>query len=382
MSGMDRLQIILRHLQSHITSRSNTTTNIIKSHMHKIEHYEISKQYVCRLVQKSDYSAILELCEDVYDANDFIPPSFHEWLNDKTGNIIFFGLEYKPQSQIIATAICKVIDGGKTGMMMGMRIHPNHRGKRLSSPFTTWVNNMVKQTYPNMIRRRFTSYLSNAASLRAQNKEGAMSIKNMRTFIYGDITFPSNKSNNPNYKAGIMRPDTFEKRLANLKLMNDGNIKLDIISNMDEIIDLLRYKYNKNELYLDWKVYDLMLDKQGMDFNKAVLKKQMLLRRLTVYCNDNQSVMCLLYVDGRKRLTQIHVYGVHEVENEENILFMIAKMYKQWKNRIYSDVVMDVNNGMKFWFFVDEGLVENNSRLAALCSGFDIVVITEKKIVR
>jgi len=85
--------------------------------------------------------------------------------------------------------------------------------------------------YPDLIRTRGTSFLSNAVSQRVQQKNGVFPIQNMPSYIYGDITYPSNKSNNPNYKKGIMRPNEFEKRFVNY----ERKIEVEILSSVDEI---------------------------------------------------------------------------------------------------------------------------------------------------
>ncbi len=164
-----------------------------------------------------------------------------------------------------------------------------------------------------------------------------------------------------------MRPNEFEKRFANY----NSNIEVEILSSVDEIVSLLKRKYHKTEVFIDWKVYDLAINKKSIDCNRALIKKLILKRRLTVYCNRDKSVMCLLYIDGRKRLTQIHLYAVSEgKKNGQNILALILRMYKEWKQRIYSEVICDPQNGFKFWFFVDERLVQNNENLRQFCHGF------------
>ncbi len=133
-------------------------------------------------MKESDYFDILELCADIYDGNDFIPSYFHEWLSDKTGNVLFFGIEYKPDSKIVATKVVKVIDGGLTGMAMAARTHPKHRGKGIFSVFGKWSNKITAQMFPNMIRMRGTSFSSNAVTQRVQQKNGAFPIQK-----YGEL---------------------------------------------------------------------------------------------------------------------------------------------------------------------------------------------------
>ena len=143
----------------------------------------------------------------------------------------------------------------------------------------------------------------------------------------------------------------------------------------------MTHRYKKNEVYVDWKVYDLKMNQKCIDYNKLLLKKEIISQRLTVYLNKSKSVMCMVYIDGRKRLTQIHIYGDNNTKcNEKDILLMIQKMYKIWQIRTYPDMVRNLLNGIKLYVFIDKEIVINNPKLCKLCGNFDKIVVTEKPI--
>ena len=371
MASTVRVTHILNHL-------SKSTDNNIQKHQ-ITQKVNINENYKCRMIAESDYSAILEICANIFDGNDFIPHSFHRWLNDKTGDIMFFGIEYKPESKIIATRAIKLLDGGITGHLMAGRVHSKHRGKGLYTPFMTWSNQIIRNNYPNLIRTRSTAYGKNAASRHLQSKT-KISSSNIIQMLYGHVSYPSNKSDTPNYGPQLIRPNEFEQRLFIKDLDELSCAEIEILTDIDEIIKLLTHRYEKNEVYVDWKVYDLKLNQKCIEYNKSLLKKEIISRRLTVYLNKTKSVMCMVYIDGRKRLTQIHVYGDNAKCNEKNILLMIQTIYKMWKVRTYPDVVIDPLNGIKLYVFIDQEIVINNPRLGKLCENFDIVVVTEKPI--
>lgn len=314
--------------------------------------------------------------------NDFVPSSFHRWLRDRTGNITFFGLEYKPESKIIATRIIKVIDGGITGFTIGHRVHPHHQGKRLFFPFMEWSDKMIKRIYPKLQRIRSTTYGKNTRSIHLQKKSQLFQSKDTMRTLYGDISFPSNKTNNTNFKAMLITPSQFEQRLSKLNLIGKKlfDKEIEIITDIDQVIELLKYRYGKRELYVDWKVYDLAINKESIIDTKYILNKEIIARRMTIYCNKSKSVMCLLYVDGRKRLRQIHIYAENKQSNENDILLMIRSMYKNWINEMTPIIAIDSHNGLKFWIYLDEVLANSNPKLQSLCQQFDTIVLTEKKL--
>ena len=198
MASTIRLTHILNHL-------SKSTDNNIQKHQ-VTQKMKIKENYECRMIKESDYPAILEMCANIFDGNDFIPSSFHRWLNDKTGNIMFFGLEYKPESKIIATRAIKLLDGGITGHLMAGRVHSKHRGKGLYTPFMIWTNQIIQNNYPNLIRTRGTTPSSNAVSRHIQTKTKSSSSKIIQ-ILYGHISYSSN------YTPHLIKPNEFENRL-------------------------------------------------------------------------------------------------------------------------------------------------------------------------
>eukprot|EP01084_Bolivina_argentea_P198808 340313_1 len=326
--------------------------------------HHISDDYCCRYVKQTDYIAIIELTEDVFGGNDWIPGSFVRLLADTT--LIFVGVEYIPESKIVATRMMKIVDNGVTGITCGLRTHPLHRRKGLNIKLTQWHNKLMSRLYPNMKRVRGTSYSTNIASIKLQQKsEGLIPIKrkDFIRILYGEIVYqlPNNY-----YKSG-MTPTQFANRLN--QVIDYNKCELKELNNVDKIIELIKNKYKKNQFYLDWKIFDMNL---GVGDIKKYLQEELDSKRVTIVCNENESCLGMVYIDERKRLTQIHLYGIED-DNVSAIL-VLDKLFKQWKNT--KDNLQQ--NKLSTCFLMIDECLNNGISMHNICLGFDNIVITEK----
>ena len=102
---------------------------------------------------ESDYEAVVELSQGIYDGLDYLPIVFHKLLTEPNRVLFVAELEEK----IIGTEFIFVVDEGETAIEGAWRIHPKYRGRGLGSQLARLVLEYVKQNYPRVSRVRRTS---------------------------------------------------------------------------------------------------------------------------------------------------------------------------------------------------------------------------------
>ena len=105
---------------------------------------------------ESDYEAVVELSQGIYDGLDYLPIVFHKLLTEP--NRVLFVAEL--EGKIIGTEFIFVVDEGETAIEGAWRIHPKYRGRGLGSQLARLVLEYVKQNYPRVSRVRRTSLKS------------------------------------------------------------------------------------------------------------------------------------------------------------------------------------------------------------------------------
>eukprot|EP01084_Bolivina_argentea_P184876 318849_1 len=323
----------------------------------------INDEYECRFLTHADQQSVCELCTTVWGSNDFVSACFHRYINDI--NCIFLGVEYKPKSQIVATRITKIIDGGVSGLGIGARMHPKHRGKNIFSQFRHWNNELIQFNYPNVKRILGTTYGSNSRSLHVQQKDGQIPIENIPTLKWIQITNPINKGivYNQSY---IISTNQMNKLLIETNVFEknyDYNDCFYIITDIDYVIYLLKNKWNKKRLFMDLKVFDLSIGEASVADAKRYLKEEMDCNRLTVWIDKYSKSIGMVYVDERPKLIQVYINGTGE--NGFQAMLMTNMLVNKCK---------EIRN---CWLFVDEEIVNGDFKMKQLCQGFESIVVTE-----
>eukprot|EP01084_Bolivina_argentea_P275403 469672_1 len=354
---MLRVQTVLNHIK-------RPTTNDIDSI------YNISSEYRCRFIKESDYDSIMELTKDVFYGNDWVGVSFHRLLSDK--KIIFVGVEYIPESKIVSTRVIKILDNGLTGMICGSRTHKLHRRKGLNLNLIQWNNNWMQKMFPKIKRMRAATPALNIASIKLRKKaEGMLPVKdeNFIKILFGEIVYKPTQ----NYiKIGAITPAVFENSLNSLKAVRENKVEFRTVNNAHIILDIIKYKYGKNEIFLDWKPLDL-----NIAFNDTVKYLQIEIdsKRCNVICTDGNLCVAMIYIDERKKAVQLHMYGVGESDNISSIL-LLNNVFKEWKNEIDKVIKNDL---YVMWIYMDEDLIVN-SQMKQICDQFCPVVVTQKYV--
>ncbi len=119
-----------------------------------------------RPLRESDRSDILEIAKNTWDGHDYLPYFFEKWFQDENSHAL--GMEF--EGHIIALANLRVIDNGMTGWMEALRVHPDHREKKLATEMTKHVVKLAKAL--RVERIRYTTAVDNTKSLHLAESVG------------------------------------------------------------------------------------------------------------------------------------------------------------------------------------------------------------------
>lgn len=149
-----------------------------------------------RRVEIPDLEDILEISRHVWEGHDYLPKVIKKWLDDP--NSFTFGTEVN--GHLVGLDNLRLVEGGRTGWMEGLRVHPDYRGQGLAKKLTEYL---VKEAqHLNVQRLRFTTASDNLVSLRLGEKVGFERLLKMGVFWHPDPNIiPSPKNYPPIKKA-------------------------------------------------------------------------------------------------------------------------------------------------------------------------------------
>ena len=126
------------------------------------------KEIIIRKAIASDFQAVLEMSQGIYDGHDYFPCVFHDWLKNPNRTIFIALCGDKP----IGLRAIHVVDDGKTFISQGLRIHPKFRGLGLSPRLIEAIHGYIRCNYPSICRERFSTKSDNIERLAIQKKYG------------------------------------------------------------------------------------------------------------------------------------------------------------------------------------------------------------------
>lgn len=129
-----------------------------------------------RKVAVSDKDDVMEISRHIWDGHDYLPLVIDEWVRDPSSNV--YGVQ--ENSRLVAVANLRIIEGGRTGWMEGLRVHPNHRGKGYAEVLTDKLIAIAKKKGAQ--RLRYTTSSENEASLKLAEKHGFNRVLEMAGF--------------------------------------------------------------------------------------------------------------------------------------------------------------------------------------------------------
>ncbi len=134
-----------------------------------------------RPVRIADKTAVLEISSKIWGGHDYLPSVFDEWLADKKSHV--YGVE--ADGKIVAIGNMRLVDGGKTGWMEGLRVHPDYRKRGFADMITRHFVDLGKSL--SVERLRYSTGGNNRASLKLARKAGFKRLFKMGTLWYEDL---------------------------------------------------------------------------------------------------------------------------------------------------------------------------------------------------
>jgi N-acetylglutamate synthase-like GNAT family acetyltransferase len=119
-----------------------------------------------RKLRSADRSDVMEISRHVWEGHDYLPRVFESWLNDKDSH--FYGVDVN--GRVVAVANLRLLEGGRTGWMEGLRVHPDYRGKGYANEMTHFLVRKAEDL--GVERLRYTTGDNNDASLRLASMAG------------------------------------------------------------------------------------------------------------------------------------------------------------------------------------------------------------------
>ncbi|XP_035263849.1 N-acetyltransferase 16, like isoform X1 [Anguilla anguilla] len=104
------------------------------------------------LAQPEDYDAVMDISENIYGGNDYLPHRYHSWMTEPNRVVILA----KREGKLVALESGLVVDEGHTVVVEGLRVCPNERGKGVARIIQRWVQQYIRQLYPSVRVLRLT----------------------------------------------------------------------------------------------------------------------------------------------------------------------------------------------------------------------------------
>ena len=106
-----------------------------------------------RIAEPQHFQQVVTLSEGIYEGHDCLPITFHQWLKQPNRIVMLAFLGDK----LIGLQSQLVLDDGKTSVDQARRIHADYRGRGYATQLTEAATNCIRQRFPGIRRRRFTT---------------------------------------------------------------------------------------------------------------------------------------------------------------------------------------------------------------------------------
>ena len=103
-----------------------------------------------RLAQSGDFDAVVKLSEGIYDGHDYLPFTFHKWL--QRDNFVVL-LAYSGD-KLVGLVACFVVDEGRTFIRRAERILAELRGQGLVRQLREFARQYVREHFHSIERER------------------------------------------------------------------------------------------------------------------------------------------------------------------------------------------------------------------------------------
>ena len=113
-----------------------------------------------RLAQSDDFDEIVKLSEGIYEGHDYLPLTFHQWLQRDNMAVTLA----HSGNKLIGLAAYSVVDDYRTLIRRAARTHPDFRGQGCLLKLREYGIKHAKERFPKLQRVRFTSYFDGVNS--------------------------------------------------------------------------------------------------------------------------------------------------------------------------------------------------------------------------
>ena len=93
-----------------------------------------------KVLTNENYNDVKQLCEHIWDGNDYVPEIFHKWVAEKEG--CFIGL-FEDDKLVGLGKYTVLID--RQGWLEGLHIHPDSRGKGYANLISDKLLNIAQE---------------------------------------------------------------------------------------------------------------------------------------------------------------------------------------------------------------------------------------------
>jgi GNAT superfamily N-acetyltransferase len=131
-----------------------------------------------RRATSDDFDAIMQM-PLVYSGHDYLPFVLRGWLADSQ-RVSLIALDADGSTVIGFDSVVTLDEGGKTIISQALRVHPAHRGKRVSSILQRAIAQVVAES--GALRMRISTYRENTVSL---NQHLALGFTLLRDEFFG-----------------------------------------------------------------------------------------------------------------------------------------------------------------------------------------------------
>jgi N-acetylglutamate synthase-like GNAT family acetyltransferase len=136
---------------------------------------EVMSVLIRRLVE-SDQNAVLEISRYTWDGHDYLGTVFDVWVNDPKCD--FVGVEV--EGKVVAVGNLRLIEGGRTGWLEGLRVHPDFRQRGYANEITAYL--VAEGERLRVVRLRYTTSDRNVESLKIAAKAGFSRVLELAVF--------------------------------------------------------------------------------------------------------------------------------------------------------------------------------------------------------